>query len=96
MNTFSLSKRTLNQMNLSFNFRYRCWLESSFVGLKPVDSPQTPVIETSNSTFSNLNNSGNNDNKNSISNNATLASKINTSNTSGMNGGLDGESSFII
>ncbi|KAL5279515.1 C9orf172 family protein [Megaselia abdita] len=74
----------------------RCWLESSFVGLKPVDSPQTPVIETSTSTFSNLN-SGNNTNISSSNNNTTLTSKnINTSNTSGMNGGVDGESSFII
>ncbi|XP_030377259.1 uncharacterized protein LOC115626140 isoform X1 [Scaptodrosophila lebanonensis] len=25
----------------------KCWLESSFVGIRPLDSPQTPVIESS-------------------------------------------------
>lgn len=25
----------------------KCWLESSFVGNKPMDSPQTPVLDTS-------------------------------------------------
>lgn len=76
----------------------RCWLESSFVGLKPVDSPQTPVIETSTSTFSNLNSGNINTNISRNNNNTTLTSKSNnnTSNTSGMNGGVDGESSFII
>lgn len=28
-----------------FFFR-KCWLESSFVGNRPLDSPQTPVIDT--------------------------------------------------
>lgn len=27
--------------------RRKCWLESSFVGNRPLDSPQTPVIEQS-------------------------------------------------
>ncbi|KAH8375700.1 hypothetical protein KR009_002632, partial [Drosophila setifemur] len=31
------------------NFR-KCWLESSFVGMRPVDSPQTPIIDSSQST----------------------------------------------
>lgn len=26
---------------------FRCWLESSFVGTKPLDSPQTPALESS-------------------------------------------------
>ncbi|XP_075150142.1 uncharacterized protein LOC142224253 isoform X4 [Haematobia irritans] len=46
----------------------KCWLESSFVGIRPLDSPQTPVIEGApfigaanlrpglNSTFTNNNN----------------------------------------
>lgn len=29
------------------SFRFRCWLESSFVGTKPLDSPQTPALENS-------------------------------------------------
>ncbi|XP_017854130.1 uncharacterized protein LOC108607683 isoform X2 [Drosophila busckii] len=28
----------------------KCWLESSFVGTRPLDSPQTPVIDTSSSS----------------------------------------------
>lgn len=28
----------------------RCWLESSFVGSRPLDSPQTPMIDNSSST----------------------------------------------
>lgn len=32
-----------------FKFSRNCWLESSFVGNRPLDSPQTPVID---STFS--------------------------------------------
>ncbi|XP_061395346.1 uncharacterized protein LOC133330965, partial [Musca vetustissima] len=27
-------------------FSRKCWLESSFVGIRPLDSPQTPVIES--------------------------------------------------
>lgn len=30
------------------NFCCRCWLESSFVGTKPVDSPQTPALDKPN------------------------------------------------
>lgn len=38
-----------------FNFKQffrQCWLESSFVGIKPLESPQTPVIDN---TFSHRN-----------------------------------------
>ncbi|XP_055901818.1 uncharacterized protein LOC129938349 isoform X2 [Eupeodes corollae] len=46
----------------------KCWLESSFVGIRPVESPQTPIIE--NSTFSNASTAVLN---NSFHNNTTSA-----------------------
>ena len=32
---------------LLMRFSFRCWLESSFVGTKPLESPQTPALENS-------------------------------------------------
>lgn len=29
----------------NFLLLFRCWLESSFVGTKPLESPQTPALE---------------------------------------------------
>jgi hypothetical protein len=31
----------------TFPSTFRCWLESSFVGTKPLESPQTPALENS-------------------------------------------------
>ncbi|XP_037959158.1 uncharacterized protein LOC119688557 [Teleopsis dalmanni] len=54
----------------------KCWLESSFVGIRPLDSPQTPIIENSTTTFnapgnnfnynSNYNKSNSNNNNNNL------------------------------
>lgn len=38
-----LKDQKSRQKNLIKHFR--CWLESSFVGTKPLESPQTPIID---------------------------------------------------
>lgn len=37
----------VTNFNPFFRPSRKCWLESSFVGNKPMDSPQTPVLDTS-------------------------------------------------
>ncbi|XP_055848854.1 uncharacterized protein LOC129913906 isoform X2 [Episyrphus balteatus] len=74
----------------------KCWLESSFVGVRPVESPQTPIIE--NSTFSNastavLNNSYHN---NTTSATSSIHSSIGINNVTTTDGlrinGVGGDS----
>ncbi|XP_054083840.1 serine-rich adhesin for platelets isoform X2 [Zeugodacus cucurbitae] len=64
----------------------KCWLESSFVGIRPLDSPQTPVIENTTTAFSSATNTNNNTaTNNSISsqyNNYNYNYNYNTSNSS--------------
>ncbi|XP_067620301.1 platelet binding protein GspB isoform X1 [Eurosta solidaginis] len=45
----------------------KCWLESSFVGIRPLDSPQTPVIESTETAFSSATNTAKTTANNSIS-----------------------------
>ncbi|XP_049314673.1 uncharacterized protein LOC105232472 isoform X6 [Bactrocera dorsalis] len=54
----------------------KCWLESSFVGIRPLDSPQTPVIETTATAFS----SATNTNNNTATNNSISSSQYNNYN----------------
>lgn len=51
---YNLSKcpqMSSSKIEISFyvilNGHRKCWLESSFVGNRPLDTPQTPVIENS-------------------------------------------------
>ncbi|XP_020716569.1 uncharacterized protein LOC101451834 isoform X3 [Ceratitis capitata] len=55
----------------------KCWLESSFVGIRPLDSPQTPVIENTTTAFSSATNTNNN---NTATNNSISSSQYNNYN----------------
>ncbi|XP_053957419.1 uncharacterized protein LOC128862741 isoform X1 [Anastrepha ludens] len=59
----------------------KCWLESSFVGIRPLDSPQTPVIENTATAFSSATNT-NNSVSSSQYNNYNYNYNYNTNNSS--------------
>jgi hypothetical protein len=44
---FVLTSFTSSIIVITSIFPFRCWLESSFVGTKPLESPQTPALENS-------------------------------------------------